>query len=133
MHRLPIIYEGKIRTVDSHSTPPSSASSTNRNQRTKCERRALAHHERARIEYYERMARRDLFISLSVSIAILVASVLFALYGLPRTPPPPPPSRMSDKDMLAFVFEECLRTALRERGIILRGREPARGIGMHGK
>ena len=75
------------------------------------------------------MARRDLFIFVSVSTAILLASVLFALYGLPRCPR----SRISDKDMLAFSIEECLRTALRERGIVLREREPATGIVMHGK
>lgn len=127
IHRLPTIYEDRIWFVDSHFSPLSSASSTNRNQRRKCERRALTHHERARIEYYERMARRDLFIFLSVSTAILLAGVLFALHGLPR----PPRSRMSDKDMLAFVIEECLCTTLRGKGIVLRESEPARGIGMH--
>jgi hypothetical protein len=78
------------------------------------------------------MARRDLFIFLSVSTVILLASVLFALYGLPR-PPHFSTSKPSNKDMLAFVVEECLRTVLREKGIILREREPARGIGMHKK
>jgi hypothetical protein len=129
MHHLPTIYEDRIWFVDSHSNLPSSASSTNRNQRRKCERRALTRHERANIEYYERMARRDLFIFVSVSTAILLASVLFALYGLPRCPR----SRISGKDMLAFVTEECLRTAPRGKGIVLREREPSRGVGIHGK
>jgi ABC-type anion transport system duplicated permease subunit len=130
MHHFPTVSKDRIWTVDTRSSPPLSASSTNRNKRRKYERRALTRHEGAEIEYHERMARY--YSIFNVSIVILLVSVFLALYGLLQLPYSSI-SKPSNKDMLALVFEEGLCTVLREKVIILGEREPARGIAMHKK